>query len=73
MLSWIFKLNNYISENFYRPPPKIMVSFTLISIYFRRFHYGQIFEYLLLTSQDFPTQRHHKLFDSVEFLLLLAF
>lgn len=28
---------------------------------------------LLLTSQDFPTQRHHKLFDSVEFLLLLAF
>ena len=21
MLSWIFKLNNYISENFYRPPP----------------------------------------------------
>ena len=30
-------------------------------------------EYLMLTSQDFPTQRHHKLFDSVEFLLLLAF
>ena len=28
---------------------------------------------LMLTSQDFPTQRHHKLFDSVEFLLLLAF
>ena len=33
----------------------------------------EVIEYLSLTSQDFPTQRHHKLFDSVEFLLLLAF
>ena len=22
-LPWIFKLNNYISENFYRPPPNV--------------------------------------------------
>ena len=35
--------------------------------------YDNLRKGLVLTSQDFPTQRHHKLFDSVEFLLLLAF
>lgn len=31
MLPWIFNLNNYISENFYRPPPDFIGVFSLIT------------------------------------------
>ena len=32
MLSWIFKLNNYISENFYRPPPVFVLDYCFFII-----------------------------------------
>ena len=43
-LSWIFHLNNYISENFYRPPPGLCW-FSILTFYkhFQEVHYGQLF------------------------------
>lgn len=32
ILPWIFKLNNYISKNFYRPPPLVGVYWLLLII-----------------------------------------
>ena len=42
-VSWIFKLNNYISENLYRPPPRMMLSFSLS--YIIHFKGGSIMDY----------------------------
>lgn len=36
-LPWIFKLNNYISQNFYRPPPSFLKCFSFFHTFQRRF------------------------------------
>ena len=43
MLSWIFKLNNYISEKIYRPPPLFEMP-PLFTTFQRRFYYGRLFK-----------------------------
>lgn len=51
MLPWIFKLNNYISVFFIRPPP--LFEMFLFSITFqRKFYHGQLFKFF--SGNDFP-------------------
>ena len=54
MLSWIFKLNNYISENFYRPPPVFMLDYCFFIIDYKG---GSIMDDYLLKFREMISLR----------------
>ena len=56
-LSWIFKLNNYISYFFIRPPP-VFDLFGTNQSYFKKQEvpYGKIFRFF--QGDDFPSRSH---------------